>query len=144
MRFVLFWLPYSYPCRSRYGILYEHRYSQLRDFCWKSCAFCWYARALRACTSLSSTAPVRVDDAQRRAAPRAVSDEQSPRVMLRQLIHRQRSAVGMATESRWRVKPGTVQLPFFFREALPRRPFRSLHRFSDETCAFFFSSIGMA
>ena len=49
-----------------------------------------------------------MDDARRRPASRAASDEQLQRVVLRQLVHRQRSAMGMAAESRWRVQPGTA------------------------------------
>ena len=88
---------------SRQCIFYEHRHSQLCDFRWKSRAFCWHTRALWTRSSLSSTVPVRVDDAQRRTASRAASDEQLQRVVLRQLIHRQRSALALATESRRRV-----------------------------------------
>ena len=103
VRFIRFWLRYSYSFRSRQCVFYEHRHSQLCDFRWKSRAFCRHTRALWTSTSLSSTVPVRVDDARRRTAARAAHDEQLQRVVLRQLIHRQRSAMGVVTESRWRV-----------------------------------------
>lgn len=103
VNYILFLLRKSYSFRSHFCILHERRRSQLRDFRGQSCAFCWHTCALRACPSLPCAVPVRVDDARRRPASRAASDEQLQRAVFRQLVHRQRSAMGMATKSRWRV-----------------------------------------
>lgn len=97
-------------------LIHEHRHPHLGPLRRQSRPLRGHACPLRPLRVEPGPAHLHLDDARRHSPPRAARDEQREPAMLRQQLHRQRAALGLAAEHRGGLKPGRFLCALFLLE----------------------------